>query len=462
MIAPNEKIEDFIIRVDQERLAVAYDTQYRNRLRNISAITDAQNELSRATAKTPSPVKVTESVPVTSSAKPVKRTRTAAGSAQQTADKALQVVGDRAINGDIKIRADRNKGYGFAGRIGEDGLAHVEAVPIGANGINTVEEARAHFANGGDIAEIPDPFLREMFVGTDVLAHPDGERGHVVVVPPFDDRFKGVRPGGAVGDNLLFIDGQGAEGAGFFVKQGAKVKENAHELMGIELAHQMGIPVLPGRYDGVFTGQGIIDGRRTLRAVVMEHGMNAVEGGQVVPDFNVRLADLDAAHGYGLQARIPHFMVNFYMQVVDRHDGNGILGRDKDGNWIAIPIDLARAGWIDAPKIEDYALQFRGMDRMMTRPGLVGQAIAAAGDAARRQQLKGEVRAAIAASRKGAEDYVAREEEVVADHMARLRALGADSSEVRQTVQALRDRFKGIRKVLSQNSLEQLYTYFGV
>ena len=393
--------------------------------------------------------------------KAVKRTGTGGGNADgvpvtppsgSLATEAQDAVRARAIDKKIKLRNKRPQPLGLAGKIDEQGRVRIQPVPAGHKGINTPDEARKFVENGGAIADVPDEFLREMFMGPTVQRGSQGPLVH----PDLASLWAARRPGGAMGDNLLLVDPHDPDNPyGFMVKQGEHMHEAVNELQGIELAHEMGIPVVPGRYDG---NQGN-NGRN--RVVVLEHGLNAIEGGRIYGHYDTTPMDVDREHVFGFEARIPHFLVNFFFDVHDRHTGNGLQMRDQDGNWVILPIDIARAGRVGAGgDLSLYAGAF-WMDLTVGREGRVGRMIRTL-PADQRSEATRRVRAAIEKSRNAAQAYVDRKDEIMADHRMRLEAVGASASEISNMMTQMEKNFGYIKTGLRKNSLDDMYKHFGV
>lgn len=442
-IAPDEKITDFITRVDRERLALRRDREAKIAEANIAKI----DEAIAARAAKPSSVK-----PKTPSVPPV--TSEPARSAPSRVPKAAtNIRGKKAVEAvqpiqTVKLVKDRPAQFGFAGDIDGGGRARVLPVPIGANGINTVQDAKQHIADGGNIADVPDAFLHDAMV----VQVGGGRRGELDIAPELVDKFVAKRPdaNGAIGDNQLILP-VGKNHKGFFFKA-AGVDDNVGELVGADVAHAVGIPMLPGRWDGLNeAGQ---------RFVMMEHGLNmidAVAGAE--RHFDAAAMDRDVEHGMGLEGRIPHFLLNFYLGVADRHEGNGLMGRDKDGNFAVIPIDL---GWALRAKAQEPSDYVFWMDGRMARRGGVGQLIDAAYPAARAAEVKTRLREVIKEFHDNMALKIADRANAEKDLVERLKAAGAPDDEVRQAERRVKAIYKHIEEVHGNNSLQSLYRHFGI
>ena len=232
-------------------------------------------------------------------------------------------------------------------------------------------------------------------------------------------------------------------------------------MAGHALAHQMGIPVLPARYDGREPHPRRVGEQRY---VMYEHGFNAVDavnGPFKYYNQGVAEANRDPAHLYGFEARIPHALANMFMQVDDRNIGNGLIGRDKDGNWVAVPIDMDWAGHVNAAHINDYmTLNIRWQDEEMQQ-GLVGNMIGRLPQD-QRADARNRIRAVIKQSRDNALKFYEQREQFARDHLQQLRDIGADSAEIAGAQRGLDAAFRSIKKVLDANSLDAMYAHFGV
>lgn len=469
-IAPDEKVEDFVRRIEAERLAIQYHDQARTRADAIAKIDDAiaagpnKNPLSppsdppslkpaspvkKVAKKAPAKKAVKKAVkrpaaPVSSSSDlpPAARVRTP-GEIQQVVDAVKPIA-------KVKLAKKREPQFGFAGDVGPDGIARVEAVRMGGNGIMNVEQARKYLAEGGNIADVPDAFLHDALIA----GGGGGRRGGAINVPAgLQGKFVAHRPAqGIIGDNQLVLV-PGRKDRGFFFKA-ASDEENANELIGHQVAHAVGIPILPGRWDGKNdAGQ---------RFVMVEHGFNMVDAPNGPQGhFDADVANLDKAHGLGMEARIPHFLVNYLMAVPDRHSGNGLLGQDADGNWVAIPIDLGWAGrhGHGVAGLTEYGF---GMDTKMTRAGAVGRLIRDTYSPEEAAALKAHLRVVVKGFHDRMGEVVANRSAAVEDLAHRAQEAGAPADEVRRIRAQAKRTYDTIAARYQHNSLADLYRHFGI
>jgi len=149
------------------------------------------------------------------------------------------------------------------------------------------------------------------------------------------------------------------------------------------------------------------------------------------------------------------------MQVDDRNVGNGLIGRDKEGNWVAVPIDMDWANGANARHIEDYmAFNIRFQDAEMQQ-GFVGNMIQRLPQDQRADARK-RIRAVIKQSRDNAQKFYEQREQFARDHLQQLRDLGADEAEIAGAERGLSAAFFAMKDVLDANSLDAMYAHFGV
>ena len=276
----------------------------------------------------------------------------------------------------------RPAGLGVAGDVDENGFVRMHVVPRGHMGIDTQVQADRHVRSGGNMSDVPDDYLAmAMLENASAKGEPIGDNRFSIV----------VKNGGAIGTTYVLVqrrpDGSlGPEG--FLIKAHGpgsgqrRDSDSIGELVGAELAHNLGLPMLPGRGDGKIKlrggGQGV--------AIVTEHAFNSPQGGADmrtdVRGFHVNnLPDGERAHG----ARLENLMVNWLLGVGDRHTGNGMLGVSPNGDVAAIPIDLAWVGQNNHARITNYNF---GMDSRLLRD----IKDAARADPAVRQAIEAQIR----------------------------------------------------------------------
>lgn len=283
------------------------------------------------------------------------------------------VVPDNMANPLQRIQA-RPAGLGIAGERNAEGFFQMKAVPVGNQGMDNQIKADRFVRSGGDISQVPDEYLAGALLEN--ASEVEGERFLIT-----------VSDGGAIGTTRVLVQRRpdGTYGKhGFVIKahEPDRDVEGLNELVGVEIAHRLGLPILPGRGNGKMRTRN----RNQGTVVVLEHGMNVVEGGD---DMNMRrrfepgnLTNQEKS----LSPRLDNFMVNWLLGVADRHSGNGILATNGDGDVAAIPIDLA---WnfrdVSSPNPRQY--HFR-MDS-----GLLSDLkLAASRDSDTRQRLEEQIR----------------------------------------------------------------------
>lgn len=176
-----------------------------------------------------------------------------------------------------------------------------------------------------------------------------------------------VENGGAIGTTYV-LNQRLADGTygkhGFLIKahSSARDVEGMNELVGAELGHQLGLPMLPGRGNGKIETRG--GGQGT--AVVLEHALNGLPGAEEMTiGGDRRNFDLDMVDGTAaLGPRMDNFMVNWLLGVEDRHANNGLMGHNPDGEVGVIPIDLA---WNFQASQRDPSRYGFGMDNRLIR-----------------------------------------------------------------------------------------------
>lgn len=151
------------------------------------------------------------------------------------------------------------------------------------------------------------------------------------------------------------------------------------------------------------------------------------------------------------------------MQVTDRHTGNGILGQDKDGNWVGIPIDLAWAGRAGQFDIERYAAGHYN-DYSMVRDMKVGKVKVVLDmlPESLRAEGKDRVRTVIELSRDRIVKYNNNRDQHIEDVVNNLKSSGASDEEVAIAKKQLEKIFNNITRILDEHSLEKMYQHFGV
>ena len=283
------------------------------------------------------------------------------------------VVPDNMANRSQRVQP-RPAGLGIAGRRNANGFFEMESVPVGNQGMDTQIKADRFVRSGGDISQVPDEYLAGALLEN--ASEADGERFKITVVD-----------GGQIGTTRVLVQRlpDGTYGQhGFVIKAHEPDRdiEGLNELVGVEIAHRLGLPILPGR------GNGKMRTRRGNQGtvVVLEHGMNTVEGGDNMNMMRRFTVGSVNDQEKGLSPRLDNFMVNWLLGVGDRHSGNGILAQNGDGDVAGIPIDLA---WnfrdVSGPDPNRYRFQ---MD-----DGLISELKAAAGRSPEtRERLEEQIR----------------------------------------------------------------------
>lgn len=373
---------------------------------------------------------------------------------------------------------------GFAGDIGENGLAQVKAVPIGANGINTTDDAVRHLYGGGQLSDVPDVLV------FDTLLVPTGDTStwsptSWMVRPELKDLYFRVPDlSGDIGENHLLLD-LSSPGKGIFLKAD-RVESGINELIGTEIAHALGIPVLPGRWG---TGQASssyedLDGNEAFekRYIITEHAFNHIDVGSTEKITSEDM-DGDPMHGFGLKARLLNHLLNFHMGVKDRHSGNVLSGTDVNGDYLFSPIDLSWASDWGASRtggglVLDISRYHLDHDPRMHTSGAIGRLIDRSNIAdlnttenlglsvteieQMSDALYSELRDHIGQIRKDLEGIVSRRQWYVNNLTDRLKSAGASSNEIERARDTLGQTLTHLREVLDANDLDTLYEHYGL
>ena len=202
----------------------------------------------------------------------------------------------------------------------------VDAVPVGANGINSSDDAVAYMAqgNGGQLADVPDQFLRDA-----ILNNPD--------------RFSAVGRGGGVNGMMRFRDNDTGQmlGVKFSNGGGYGANEAYGEMVGNALAERLGFPVGQIRMDGPADAN---DSNPTP-TVIVDLAQN-VYG--LPTDDNVNMRNPIGADGRvagGVNSHIRMTILDMITGNSDRHAGNFFrIRRDGARNFDLYPIDFGLGG----------------------------------------------------------------------------------------------------------------------
>ena len=220
------------------------------------------------------------------------------------------------------------------GAVGKDGLPDAGGIPVGNKGLNTKEDAIAHLANGGNIADIPDDFLQDALFGN------ANENKPQMFLPPASNAPAGTKRfdvvankeggiNGGVRDNMhMFTDRK--TGKKYYLKyqkQRIAANEDVHEIVGNNIAARMGFAVGEFRFAGAVRK----DGGGELRPILFEHVGNYVDGkiveGRAVSASRIKASD-----------RIRATLLDYAIINHDRHGGN-FFGAEQGGDLRFVPID---------------------------------------------------------------------------------------------------------------------------
>jgi hypothetical protein len=306
---------------------------------------------------------------------------------------------DRVLPGRLGGGANprsRPAGLGLPGHIDGEGNVVIDSVSVGHMGMNVQLDADRHVRGGGDLADVPDAFLGNSILNNAAgLTYPDGEshgpaRADNATIG--DERFLLVAANkGNIGTTYVLAqrrpDGTvGREGVFIKISKHGNIKDNGDydalaELVGIEIAHRMGLPAMPGREDGEMLGRGPRQGgmgpaafapNQRGRAIILEHAWNGAEDFDDVDlesGFNLARYDVEMQDAM-LEGRVGHMMLNWFLGVSDRHNQNGLINiervTDANGNDVikghVYPADLARLGRAGKARVATYTSMEFSMD----------------------------------------------------------------------------------------------------
>ena len=282
-------------------------------------------------------------------------------------------------------------------------------VPVGENGINTKEDAIRAIAEGATLAQIPDNFIYDALNGNGLdINDPmrDAAKDYLqsmiddgLIDVPFDadvllsygygqfvlaqtlasadlglpdgiqvalgdleaqgklPKYVKVRGGSVASPTFFFELLKGADGEYKISGQGYILKAedpyvdlaNLKELIGVEVAQYMGAPQEAGRVDGKTQMQG--------QLIALPLANNFIDGKQLVGRYNPTEKN---------ELRLHNLMMNFTLGILDRHEMNGLVYQDKNGNDVAVPIDFGRAleysDDVDEDSLKFYAEELFEMD----------------------------------------------------------------------------------------------------
>jgi hypothetical protein len=369
------------------------------------------------------------------------------GAAEETYSEEFQKVRNSIRHvGDLVLSRDNPGepilGLGFAGDIGPDGLARVKAVNLGDNGIYDTGDAIAHLLRGGAIAEIPDTLVLDSLVFG----------GSKKIVPELEGLYSVKKDlPGIIGDNYL-IQSNVHNGKGVFIK-GYGIFAQANELLGQELAHLMGFPTLPGRWGSISRDHP------TKRNIIMEHALNHVASVKedMLPEELFNAMDGDPDKDFGLHQRILNHLLNLYLGVTDRHSQNVVLGRDLNGNYVVMPIDLAMSG--ETAGILEYSFD---MDSTLRFSGGVHNLIQRQLDEKRTVALKSALRETVAQAIDRVQYMVAQRDRYIDDILNRLAEAGGTPNDLDKARRELSDTIDAMVTNLEMNPLERIYQHYGI
>jgi len=262
--------------------------------------------------------------------------------------------------------------------------------------LDTQQKAIDHIRNGGDLEKVPAQFMFEALFQNASADETD-----------LNAKYRRITPsGGAIGfTQLFFLRGEdGKKTNQGWVLKAADDKDNVGELVGWNYLAELGIigdgaiadgrlqptPQLVqdlGRYGpraNRNSGQQFIVTPMAFNDVPNDHEVGPDGGG---PNTDFVRSQLRQAPDRGLPVRMANLWSNFILGVSDRHSGNG-MGRivtspDGTKKALAVPLDLARAGWSHNRSFADYGNEFFMDSRLMAE---ASQELQQIGDDAIRKQ----------------------------------------------------------------------------
>jgi hypothetical protein len=222
----------------------------------------------------------------------------------------------------------------------------VDAVPVGNNGIENKDDAIAYMARGqgGNLAEVPDVFLKDAIQGN-------------------PDRFRVLSEGDDIGVNGMarYLDRDTGRylGIKFRVGDAAGFNEAYNEMAGNALAERLGFPVGQMRMDGPAAdtprqGNRLWLGNRNhpnanhqaTPVVVVDLAQNPYGLEQGTLRDNMRTPPREGGGNLGsLSSRVRMTLLDMVIGNSDRHTGNYFLMRgDGARNFDLYPIDMGLGG----------------------------------------------------------------------------------------------------------------------
>jgi len=216
--------------------------------------------------------------------------------------------------------------------------------------------------DGGDLREVPHEYWRAAIEGNSSRKETDKTK-----------RFRQLsKNGGIIGDTRLFVlrDAAGKPTNRGIVFKASKAEDNLGELVGWNLAHQVGI----------IKGGAVADGEneKGKKFIMIPFAFNDV------PDGNNIMSENNLGGNYHIEnvkrkvpkqlkpnmyaARLNQELLNYILAVSDRHDGNGMAkGVELPNGDVAahvIPLDLGWAGKVYKMEgIGDPLRNGNGVDR---------------------------------------------------------------------------------------------------
>lgn len=218
--------------------------------------------------------------------------------------------------------------------------------PIENPNINSLQKAKQHFNEGGDLAEVPHQWWHAVLEANAAL--PSGEA-----------RVRKMMPnGGAIKQVQIFVFNDTNQGLVFNRKRG-EPDEAIREVMAQNIMVALGLNAAPARMDGKNGGRAPDD-----IWAVMPFAWNFAPAGKAVgvqrANENYKLRALKDLPDEAVKERLGGLLFNYAMGIVDRHDQNGMADVFEDENGVlrpfVMPIDMGwfGRGWGNAG-LSEYA-----------------------------------------------------------------------------------------------------------
>jgi hypothetical protein len=219
------------------------------------------------------------------------------------------------------LRAIARKDRKAIGARSGDGWALPYKVEVGNKGLDTLEKAKEHVGNGGDLADVPDDFLSES-----ILAHlGTGKRFEQLGVPSSINRPKVFRDT-VSGQEMILKYATG---------RGASYDEHLTEMLGAHVAERFGFPAGTARWAGPMGPEQRGYPGMSARPIVISLASEMTD-----LDYDLSSVSSRRDEKTPLRENVRFNLLDFAIVNTDRHDQNFLItATDPDGVAHLYPID---------------------------------------------------------------------------------------------------------------------------